>query len=368
MKKFNNIIAFSISFIILSLSILFIFSKKQDYSENEFRYLTKMPSFSFNKLLNGSYIEDIEEYTTDHFVYRNFWVKAKTNIFLGINNKLINDVYIAKDGYLINRFKKPNNTSKIINILNKFYDNNPNIKINIMLVPTASSIYQDKLPKYNLNYDEEKVIQEYQNNLKLNFINVYNELLHNKDKYELYYKTDHHWTSYGAYIAYQSFLKEENKPSYNLNDFKVEVVNKDFLGTIYSKVFIYQNKDIITQISLDNSNFIIKHYNRTTDSFYEEKYLQTKDKYSYFLGNNEALIEIENLNYQDNDNIIIIKDSYANAFVPLISYHYKNIYVIDPRFYNLKISDFIKDNNIQNVLILYNVGTIDTDTGITNIR
>ena len=368
MKKFNLILAIIISLLTVSFSIMFIFSDKKEFSENEFRYLEKKPVFSVDRLLNGKFISSVENYTNDHFPFRDFWVYLRSIVNIGVNQKLINNVYIAKDGFLINRFIEPKNTQRIIKNLNKFYENNKDINMQMMIVPTQTSIYEDKLPKNNINADEVKVINYYRDNLSFPVINIYNDLLNYKNKYQLFYKTDHHWTSYGAYVGYQAYLKNNNIDSYDINDFKIEEVSKDFLGTLYSKVFVYKDKDSIVKFSLDNDNFTIKHTNRTTNSFYEDKYLDTKDKYSYFLGNNEALIEITNNNLEEDNNILVIKDSFANCMIPLLAYHYKNIYVIDPRYYNLKITDFIKDNNIKNVLILYNINTIDTDTGITNIR
>ena len=101
---------------------------------------------------------------------------------------------------------------------------------------------------------------------------------------------------------------------------------------------------------------------------YEEKYLNEKDKYSYFLDNNHALITITNKSLNNNNELLVIKDSYANSFIPLIAKHYEKIHVIDPRYYRLSISSYIRENNISNVLFLYNVLTLDDDMGIVSVR
>ena len=106
----------------------------------------------------------------------------------------------------------------------------------------------------------------------------------------------------------------------------------------------------------------------TKDSMYEEKYLNEKDKYSYFLDNNHALITITNKSINNNKELLVIKDSYANSFIPMIAKHYEKIHVIDPRYYRLSISSYINENNISNVLFLYNVLTLDDDMGIVSVR
>ena len=127
--------------------------------------------------------------------------------------------------------------------------------------------------------------------------------------------------------------------------------------------------DTIEKVN-DNTNYYV-YFDDTksnSNSLYNYKYLDEKDKYSFFLDNNHSLISIENLDTQNEDSILIIKDSYANAFIPLIAPNYKYIYVIDPRYYNLSISDFINEKQIDKVLFIYNVLTIDDDLGIVSIE
>ena len=348
---------------------MFIVIPKQDFSENEFRYLTKFPKFSLDNLFDGTFIKNLEDYTNDHFPLREKLVSLKTKVYLLSGQDMVNNVYITKDHYLINRFNKNVNQDKIINILNKFYENNPDINIEMLLSPTATSIYKEKLPKYNINVSEIDIINYYNNNLKFKTINIYDTLNKEKDNYDLFYKTDHHWTSYGAYFAYKEYCLNNNINYYNLDELNITKVSDNFLGTLYSKVFTNKKyNDDIYKINTLDYDVTLKYLDKTLDDFYQDKYLKEKDKYSYFLGTNEPLIEITNNKIDNKEELLIIKDSYANSFIPLIANHYHKIIVIDPRYYNLNISDYIKDYNIKNVLFLYNVNNIDTDIGIIKIR
>lgn len=369
MEKLNKIIAITISIIVLTFSVWFLINDKKEFSENEFRYLQKFPEFSIDSLLDGTYIENIESYFTDHFPLRESFVSLKTQVYNLTLQTLINDVYVAKDGYLINRFDKPENSDKIIEIINKFKENNKDLNISILLSPTATSIYENLLPKYNINYNEKEVIDYYYEKLNINKIDIYDALLDEKSNYQLFYKTDHHWTSFGAYFAYVEFCKKNNIEYYTLDELTIEMVSDNFLGTLYSKVFtINQEKDKIYKINLKDNDFAVKYLDKTTNTLYEEDYLKEKDKYSYFLNTNQPVIEIINNKSSSNEEILIIKDSFANSFIPILANHYKKVYVIDPRYYNLAISDYIKEHNLKNVLFLYNVNNIDTDTGILKLR
>lgn len=369
MEKLNKYIAITITIIVMAFSIWFLFNEKKEFSDTEFRYLEKWPKFSGDALFNGKYIESIENFITDHFPLRNELVELKTSVYHLAGQTLINNVYIADNNFLINKFDKPKNSDKIINIINKFKENNKDVNIEMILSPTATSIYNNLLPQNSINYNEKELIDYYYKNLNIKNIDIYNDLLMKKEEFQLFYRTDHHWTIYGAYFAYKKYCEENSIIPYNLDDFEKTIVSNDFSGTLYSKTFYGKNnKDTIYAFNLKDSNFTVKYLNKTTNSLYNNEHLNTKDKYSYFLDGNHPIVEIINNNLNTSEELLVIKDSYANSFLTLLANNYKKIHVIDPRYYNLSITDYINEHNIKNVLLLYNVNNIDTDTGIITIR
>lgn len=362
MKK---IISITTTIIIVVLLILLIILPKKDFSSNENRVLEKFPSVSIENIFDGSFMIGFESFVEDHFPFREFFLNLKTNIFKlsGITKQ--SDVYFGKDGYLLQEFNEPSNMDKIIKIVNRFKENNENINMSFLLAPTSIYINKSKLPS-NVTYDEGKVIEYYKENLNVDFIDVKDKLLENNKEY-LYYKTDHHWTTKGAYYAYLVYCEEKGLTPF---EYEYELVSDDFYGTLYSKVIDNSlEKDSIHKV-VDEGKYEVyyKTKDETKESMYEDSYLKEKDKYSYFLDNNHALITIANKSIKNNNEILIIKDSYANCFIPLISKHYKKIHVIDPRFYKISISEYIKENKIKDVLFLYNVLTLDSDTGIVSVK
>ena len=351
MKKIVSII---ITFIILVFSILFVVLPKVDFSSNENRYLEKLPKIDFDSIISSKTQKSMINYITDHFPFREelLYVNTKRSLYTGINR--VNDVYYGKDDYLLEEYKKPKNSDRIIKIVNKFVNKN-DVNTSFMLVPTSINIYSDKLDKINISYDEDKTIDYFKEKLNVNFVDIRDELKNSKDKY-LYYKTDHHWTTIAAGIAYNKFK--------NINrSYDFETVNTDFLGTLYSKVLDKDlKKDYILKVK-DNNKYYV---NGELGSLYDTSYLLKKDKYSYFLGGNKSLITIDN--YKGSGDILIIKDSYANCFVPYVVKDYRRVHVIDPRYFNKSISEYIKENNIKEVLFVYNVLTLDEDLGILNIN
>lgn len=368
----NKLIALILSVIIVLFTLIFIFKKSTEFSENENRYLQELPKFTFSSLIKGTYIEKIEDYFADQFPFRDTFMSIKTKTDKLLGKKDINGVYLGKNDYLIERYNIPKNSDKIIETLNRFNESINYVNLNLMLVPTSISINYENLPN-NVEYKEQmKELNYIYDNINFNTINVYDILMEQNEYYQMYYKLDHHWTSYGAYYAYTEYAKANNINYLSINDFEIEEATQEFNGTLYSKSNDYSRKsDSIHLFIPKNSNYQVEYvYNKkNTDTLYELSYLEKKDKYSLFLDNNHPLIVVTNKDIKNNNEIVIIKDSYANSFVPFIVNHFKKVHIIDPRYYQDDISEYIKNNkNIKDALILYNMNTIDEDIGILTIR
>lgn len=362
MKKIISIV---ITIIVFCTVLLFIFMPKKEFSYNENRYLTKAPEVSIDNILSGKFMSELDDYIADNFPFRESLLGFKSSVYrlLGVYKQ--GDVYYGKDNKLYQEFVKPENCDTVVkrvNNLSEKIDSN----VYFMLVPTAIYTNSDNISKYNNSYDEGTVIDYYKKNLNVKFIDVRDRFNKNKDDY-LYYGTDHHWTTRGAKLA---FLDYAENSGLIINKYDLDVVSDKFYGTLYSKVLDNSLEyDYIEKIK-DDTNYSIyfEDDDRYSDSLYSDKYLKEKDKYSYFLDNNHSLIKIENLDIKSDKSLLIIKDSYANAFVPFVSMNYKYVYVIDPRYYKNSISEYINDNKIDDVLFLYNVLTLSDDLGIVSIK
>lgn len=355
MKKFVSLI---VQIIIVAMLVLFIVLPKSKFSINENRFLESFPILSVKNVLSTKFMTSLTDYVSDHFPLRNELLSFKTKVFKVAGVRRQNGVYYVGD-YLVKEYEKPLNNEKIVRIVNRFIENNPGIKYDFMLVPTNAYMLLDGA----FNYDEGETLDYFKNNLKANYIDVSKVLADNIDKY-IYYYSDHHWTINGVKLAYIEYCKNNNLEPY---DYEFKDVSNDFYGTLYSKVLDNSvKKDTISKV-VDNTNYIAQTKEATTNSLYNEDYLKERDKYSYFLDGNKPLMVITNKEVLDNE-ILVIKDSYANSFIPFITKHYSKVHVIDPRYYKGKISDYIKENNLKNVLFLYNVGTLDSDLGILTIN
>ncbi len=358
---------------VLILSITFLLLKKQEFSENENRYLEPLPALTWESVKSGQYMENINSYLCDHFPFRDFFIGLKTRTEITLGRREINQVFIDRDGYLIEKYQKPVNTEQISRTLKTFGEKEEltGKELHLMLVPTAIYTYKNKLPGFAPAADQMETAEKIYQDSGLLSIDCSQDLLAHQQDGQLYYRTDHHWTTYGAYVGYLAFCREKGLVPVSLDELEAETAAEDFCGTIYSKVNDYSQKGDKITIYRNPADKLTVYYEdtkETTDSLYNLKYARKKDKYSLFLDNLHPLIEITNENAESERELVLIKDSYANSMTPFLAHHFKKIYVFDTRYYKWGPSSFIKGHEgITDVLILYNMNTVDTDLGIRGI-
>lgn len=372
-KKLRTLTSTLLAGGVLVLSITFLLSPKQNFSENENRYLAKFPSLSWENVKNGEYMEDISTWLSDHFPLRNFFMGLKADTEITLGKKEINHVYIAQDEYLIEVYDTPVNTERIADTFHKFYQKLDSSKVdaNLMLVPTAHSILADKLPTNAPVINQMNTAKIIYEKSGIPAIDCSSYLSQAVASGQIYYYTDHHWTTYGAYQGYLAFCEAKGLTPVSLEDMTAETVSDEFYGTIYSKVNDYSHKADSITLYTNPADTLTVNYTDTeeiTDSLYNLDYVSQKDKYSLFLNNLHTLIEITNETAESDRELVLIKDSYANSMVPFLVHHYKKIYVFDTRYYKQGPSSFIEEHpSVTDVLLLYNMNTLDTDSGIRGI-
>jgi len=367
-RRFNNIC----SVCVLLIFILNILSPTIAYSELENRYLQKFPKITISGIFDGSVMEDIENYLNDHFIGRNIFVKLKAGCEYLTGKKENNGAYVGSDGYLI---EKPADFDKDIIDKNinavKTLDSIGRYNITVSVVPPAYEVMKENLPR-NVYKD---IIPEFNAYLNASFsdtdvknVDVTEDLLKYKSDY-LYYRTDHHPTSNGAYIIYHGLSQALSYTPLSGEDFKISDVTREFLGTTYSKALKNVSPDIITEYKpLETARFKVKfpYDNREADSMYFPEHLVKKDKYSYFLDGNHALTVIESPN-KNGRKLAVFRDSYANCTMPLIANHFETVHMIDLRYYNEDVIAYLSENGIEDVLFLYSSQTFMTDKTISKV-
>lgn len=370
---------------IAGLAVATLVAPKKTYSEAENRYLKALPRISFDKIKDGSFMEDIENYASDHFILRDAFMTARTKYEVLTGRNSVNGIYVCEDDFYIEEYKEPENSDRIERAIKRLETGISRAKLHVMIVPTAVTVYADKLPATAKNADqlaELKKLTEYARteagkegvSCEVDFIDVTDTLMQNKDAKQLFYRLDHHWTTDGAYLGYCEYCKKTGLTPAALDAFEQKIATDSFCGTFHSKLNDPTVKpDTITAFYSKNADYEVIYRDNTkentSDSLYSDKYLEGKDKYSFFLDNQHAMVEIRNKNADSDKVLAVVKDSYANSLVPFLAENYGTIYVFDTRYYTEPVTDFINTHEeITDVLFLYNLYTLDTDTGIAGIR
>lgn len=362
MKIILNIIIITTLF----LSISFFCIEKETFSENENRNLAIFPKYNFEKLLSGEYTMEIENYINDHFPLRNKFLILKSNVEVFIGKQEINDTYVT-DYYLFQKYEKNNELENIVNTLNNFYKKNSNVDINMILVPSSSYINNNNLPKYTTTELEKNDLYYIKKTLNINMIDITTNLFSDNKINDVYFKSDHHFNIHGAYSVYKSF--KESKGEKIEVEYDFSLANTEFLGTLSSKVNQFDGYVDELYYYLPKNKVVVEYVaeSKQSGSLFDYSYLRTKDKYSFYLGGNYSLIKIKS-DIKNDKSILIIKDSFANSFIPFITEDYENIHIIDLRFYNLSISDYIEENNIEEVLLFYSTSGFNGTTNLNILR
>lgn len=363
----KKLLAVLFSVVLVGLAIITAFSKKSSFSEEENRNLSVFPEFSLSAIGDKSFMNGFDSYISDHFFGRNFWVNMKSSLELLTLKKENNSILLTNKNTLVEDLEEPDERKVNLNIsgIEGFAKNNPDAKVFMAIAPTALDIYSDELPYNKSTWSQKTEIDSFYSSLSKSAygIDIYTPLYSNRDQY-IYYNTDHHWTTLGAYYAYTQIATALDFKPYDKTPFDIEHASYDFYGTYSSKSRIPVAADTIDIYSLAASNHAVTEVivndgkqEKSYDSLYFRDWLNEKDKYSVFLGQVQPEVTIKT-NVQNDKKLLIFKDSYAHSLVPFLALHYSEIKLIDLRYTNQNYRDLVNVSNYSDVLLLYNIDSV----------
>ena len=363
----KKLLAVLFSVILVGLALITAFSKKSSFSQEENRTLSVFPKFSLSAIGDKSFMNGFDSYVSDHFFGRNFWVNMKSSLELLTLKKENNSILLTDKNTLVEDIAKPEERKVNMNIdgITNFAKNNPDAKIFMAIAPTALDVYSDSLPYGKSTWSQKAEIDKiYSETAKSAYgIDIYTPLYSNRDQY-IYYNTDHHWTSLGAYYAYTQIATALDFKPYDKSPFDVEHASYDFYGTYSSRSKISVAADTIDIYSLASSDLAVTEVivndgkeEKSYYSLYFRDWLGEKDKYSVFLGQIQPEVTIKT-NVQNDKKLLIFKDSFAHSLVPFLSLHYSEIKLVDLRYTNQNYRDIAQVNEYNDILLLYNIDSL----------
>lgn len=342
------------------------------FSEKENRVLASRPALKLDQLVSGGYEKQFETYENDQFPLRDMWItlKATTDRLMGKVEE--NGVYLGKNGYLMEGFNAPPQTQydATVNAMTAFAQKHSNLKQYALIAPNSVNILKSKLPAFAPADDQNPWIDNLKDSLTsagVTFIDVRDTFTDHKTE-DLYYHTDHHWTTLGAYYAYLQAAAVMGIDT-SSDSYDKAPVSQTFKGTLSAKSGFRSGETDELDVFLpngDNTLSSVVNYvdeQKKSASFYDTSKLNTRDKYALFFGGNHAQVKISTPT-ETNHTLLVLKDSYANSLVSFLAPHYRKIIMVDPRYYYGDLEELIQVENVQEVLYLYNANTFFADTSL----
>ena len=360
--------------VLLCVMLINLIVPDRQSSDSENRVLASSPKFDLTTIVAGDFAGQFENWMSDQFVGRGLLRGVKTTLSRLGGSRMENGVYLGKDGQLLEAVELPDQEHLSANLdsIRSFAESYPDIPVSMLLVPDAACVLSDSLPALASVEDQTQMISMVQRNLgeSVNWIDAVSVL--NKHKSEkIYYKTDQHWTALGAFYVFQEAAPVLGITEDVSDKYVSYTVSDSFNGLLAAQcgVGLGEKETIDIYAPTQGDPDVIVSYvdgAKRTTSLYDSSKLETRDQYSVYLGGNTSVLDIRTVS-TSRDRLLVVKDSFANCFVPFLAPYYREIVVVDPRYYSGTITDLMDTYRITDVLFLYSGNTFFTDNSISGV-
>lgn len=333
-------------------------------------------AFSAGQVLNGVFADEYEDFRRENVRGKKIWDALDESVQVLLGKRKSNGVYKGKDHYLMEEIAAPDTKSleKNIAAIREFDNMYYNIPTYFMLVPNAANVLEHSLPGEATTRDQKEQFETIRQMLGdgIYWVDVQKRLAEHQDE-KIYYHTDSRWTTLGAKYGYDALGEVMGFDASKSPEMGYYVVTNDFNGNLAEKSGFEKGfEDSITIYTAkkagNNTKVIVT--NMDTDqksaSLYDVSALETRHKYNLFLGGDCGMLDIRTT-ADTTDRLLILKDSYANCLIPMLTPYYREIVAVDPALYEGNLQEVMQNTKFTAVLFLYNGNSFVTDTSIANI-
>ncbi len=342
------------------MTALYFLLPKQTFSENEKRFLSEFPAPEWDAVSSGQWGEDVETYLADHIPGRDLFVGLNAYFELYTGRQAGKDVLLSGDRILEAPVKADDAAIQLNLTAIRTLAEATGRQLDLMIIPSAG------WASGKSGYADNAIIQQIYDTAGSSLVPV-DMLEVFEGRPDLYFRTDHHWTSAGAYAAYSHLMALKDR-TYPTKDFFTVEHAGEFRGSTYSRSALWLTSGEPLEIWHGSDDLTV--VNAETDDthqgvFYRER-LEEADKYTVFLDGNHSLVRIHNPNGQGR--ILVIRDSYSNLLGCFLAESYEELVLVDLRYYKQPVSQLMTEEAFDDVLVCYSLGNFMTDTNLIWLR
>ncbi len=367
--KFNRFLSALFCIFLGGMLVLSTVLPDKEFSPMENRYLAKPPKLSVQSLSEGTFMSEAEKYVSDHLAGRDLWVSLKTWCERLSGKQENNGVYFGSRDTLLTRVDAPDPEKLAQDMLSvDKLVSNVDVPVWFGLIPSSAAVWSDRLPKGAPTLDEFPLIQQLYSQTAAQTIDFSSALSAHADE-DIYYRTDHHWTSLGAFYGANALFEAMELDPLDLNDFEKTTVTEDFNGTTFSTSGVrWVKPDAIDTYVPEDGIKVTNNFDGTftPGSLYVPEHLEQKDKYKFFLGGNQPLCIIET-EHTDAPKVLVIRDSYSDSLAPFLTQRFSQIHLFDLRYNLNSVQKYVEENDIDQVVVLYSLNNFLTDSHLKQL-
>ena len=354
----------AIGIVLVGLSVASLLMPDREFSPNENRYLQQPPELTWKTLMDGTFTKKAEDYTADQIVLRDTWMESASVLRRAAGRLEINGTWLGRSGrYYAKETPDTFDTEqyeKNLQQVQTFFDTNGEKDCRIMMVPTPAYMCADDLPTNAPLFDAAGCFDTLLSTLPDEAIDLRTVLLDNAQ--EKYYATDHHWATEGAQSAYAAWC---TATGHDVRRWRLDVVSTTFRGTLYSKVLLPDSPYDTVAIAPDANVRSMDCDGEVSDTLYSTAALEEKDHYKIFMGGNYGKVVIDT-GADTGKSLLVVKDSFANSFLPFLVKDYDTITVLDLRYYREGVQPLA--DGADDILVLYELTNFAADKNLYKLN
>ena len=367
-KAYSRFLAACFCLFLGGLLVWHVLMPDRARSETENRTLAQRPELTWSALADSSFTKAAEDYFADQFPLRDGWtgVKARAELLLG--KREFNNVYLCGDT-LIAKVNPPLDglEDRNLDCVRRMAERTE-IPVYLALVPSAAEVWREKLPAGAESWDQAAFISRAAELEGVEPVDVLGALRARAEE-DIFYRTDHHWTTLGAYYGYAVLMEALGRGEEVLEPEAAKErdlpVSNGFQGTLYSQSGIHWlEPDSIEFWVEDRGLSVISWRDGAPEEtgLYDSDYLGEKDKYSAFLGGSQPLCVIRN--EAGTGRLMLVRDSYADSLAPFLARHFEEVHLLDLRYYRGSPAAYAQEHGVDGIVVLQSVPNLITDRNL----